>query len=154
MARYVLDTGVLVGYLRASPYAEFIEKQFSPLQPPNICAISIVTVAELRSLAIQFHWGEDRRGKLDSLVRKFPLIDINHDEILDRYAEIDAFSLGRHQSRKLPAGTPARKMGKNDLWIAATASVIRATLLTTDQDFQHLDKEFLHVTYVNPNTKP
>lgn len=32
-------------------------------------------------------------------------------------------------------------MGKNDLWIAATAYVTGATLLTTDADFDHLPTE-------------
>jgi predicted nucleic acid-binding protein len=30
------------------------------------------------------------------------------------------------------------KMGKNDLWIAATTQVIGGVLLTTDGDFDHL----------------
>jgi predicted nucleic acid-binding protein len=34
-------------------------------------------------------------------------------------------------------------MGKNDIWIAATVNVTGATLLTTDQDFDHLDGVFL-----------
>lgn len=29
-------------------------------------------------------------------------------------------------------------MGKNDVWIAATTKVAGATLLTTDNDFDHL----------------
>ena len=29
-------------------------------------------------------------------------------------------------------------MGKNDLWIAATAHASGAVLVTTDQDFEHL----------------
>ncbi len=40
-------------------------------------------------------------------------------------------------------------MGKNDLWIAATASVLNAKLLTTDHDFDHLDSIFLTVVYVD-----
>ncbi len=31
-------------------------------------------------------------------------------------------------------------MSKNDLWIAATAHVSQAVLLSTDNDFAHLDK--------------
>ena len=30
------------------------------------------------------------------------------------------------------------KMGKNDLWIAATTLVVGGVLLTTDADFDHL----------------
>jgi len=35
-------------------------------------------------------------------------------------------------------------MGKNDLWIAATAHVTGATLLTADADFDHLNGAFLN----------
>jgi tRNA(fMet)-specific endonuclease VapC len=41
-------------------------------------------------------------------------------------------------------------MGKNDLWIAATASVLKAILLTTDHDFDHLDKVLVEVVYIDP----
>lgn len=37
-------------------------------------------------------------------------------------------------------------MGKNDLWIAATAFLLEGTLLTTDSDFNHLNNEFLKVS--------
>jgi tRNA(fMet)-specific endonuclease VapC len=36
-------------------------------------------------------------------------------------------------------------MGKNDLWIAATAFVANAELVTMDGDFDHLNDEFLKV---------
>jgi predicted nucleic acid-binding protein len=41
-------------------------------------------------------------------------------------------------------------MGKNDVWIAATASVLEGTLITTDTDFDHLQGEFLDRIYVDP----
>jgi len=34
-------------------------------------------------------------------------------------------------------------MGKNDIWIAATAKVLNVTLLTTDNDFNHLKDKFI-----------
>lgn len=42
-------------------------------------------------------------------------------------------------------------MGKNDLWIAATASVLEATLITTDKDFGHLDTKYLKLVLVDLN---
>jgi predicted nuclease of predicted toxin-antitoxin system len=54
-------------------------------------------------------------------------IDIHEREILYAYAEID------HWSR-----TKGIRMGKNDLWIAATAKAASMTILTTDKDFDHL----------------
>ncbi len=77
------------------------------------------------------------------------MVDINSEQIIQRYAEIDAYSLSKDRKRPLPAGQTARVMGKNDLWIAATTSVLKATLVTTDHDFDHLDGVFLTVTYID-----
>ena len=46
------------------------------------------------------------------------------------------------------SGFTSRNMGKNDLWIAATASVLKTKLLTADADFDHLDAVFLEVERV------
>jgi len=80
---------------------------------------------------------------LEELIKRFvPLFDLTED-IVDRYAEIDAFSQGRLPGRRLDCS--ARNMGKNDLWIAAVASTLNATLITTDSDFDHLNNRFLNV---------
>ena len=34
-------------------------------------------------------------------------------------------------------------MGKNDIWIAATAHILNLTLVTTDHDFDHLEDIFI-----------
>jgi predicted nucleic acid-binding protein len=154
MTRYILDTGVLLGYLRGSPYAAYIDQHYSPFKLPNIAAISIVTNGELRSLALQLHWGAKKQQDLKDLLRKVPHVDINYDPILQSYAEIDAFSQGKLILKSLPVGMSARNMGKNDIWIAATASVLNATLLTTDEDFDHLNGVFLTVIVIDPKTKP
>lgn len=36
-------------------------------------------------------------------------------------------------------------MGKNDIWIAATALVAKAELLTIDNDFDHLNGKYIKV---------
>jgi predicted nucleic acid-binding protein len=113
-----------------------------------------VTNAELRSLALQLYWGAKKEQDMHILLRKVPRIDISQEAILQRYAEIDAFSQGKDPIRSLPTGMTARNMGKNDLWIAATASAQSATLITTDKDFDHLNGVFFSVTYVDPKIKP
>ena len=72
-------------------------------------------------------------------LRPFP---IDNDEMTSIYADIDAFSKGQHPKIPLPASTYSRKMGKNDLWIAATATLFNATLLKSDNDFLHLSPRF------------
>jgi tRNA(fMet)-specific endonuclease VapC len=65
--------------------------------------------------------------------------------LMDAYADIDAYSQGKHRLYPLPAGFSARNMGKNDLWIAATAFLLDIKLLTTDHDFDHLHPHFMEV---------
>ena len=69
-------------------------------------------------------------------------IGINFAEIIDRYGDIDAFSQGKLTNSNVKF--TARNMGKNDLWIAATSSVYDLVLVTTDKDFNHLDKAYLY----------
>lgn len=40
-------------------------------------------------------------------------------------------------------------MGKNDLWISATASVLNLTLLTTDDDSNHLENDFIQLKNID-----
>jgi tRNA(fMet)-specific endonuclease VapC len=39
-------------------------------------------------------------------------------------------------------------MGKNDLWIAATASVTNSRLISSDKDFNHLNGEYLDLLLI------
>lgn len=57
------------------------------------------------------------------------------------YILIDAWTHERSiaSPRNAPPPKPARSMGKNDLWIAATAHASDAILPTTDIDFNHFD---------------
>jgi len=149
MQKFVLDTGVILGYIRAAGYADYIEKKYAPFTPPNIPLISVVSKGEIYSLAKQFGWGGGKLKTLDELLRKLPTVDISHDQIIQRYSEIDAFSLGKDKARPLRSGQTARIMGKNDLWIAATASVLNAALVAIDHDFDHLSSVFLDVIYID-----
>jgi tRNA(fMet)-specific endonuclease VapC len=78
------------------------------------------------------------------LRQEFLIIPVDSDELYELYeiyAEIDAFSQGK--SNKYNANFSARNMGKNDLWIAATAALLNAKLLTMDKDFTHLNEVFV-----------
>jgi predicted nucleic acid-binding protein len=85
------------------------------------------------SLARQFAWGTGKVDRLKELLDQIVWVDINHPQILDAYAEID--------NACIAAG---RKLGENDAWIAATAKVSGATLLTTDRDFDPLQGAYLN----------
>lgn len=105
--------------------------------PPMDSFLSIVVVGELKAFALKRHWGLLKRQKLDLLLATMPIIDLD-TRITDAYATVDAYSQGLLQDDSLPPGVSARNMGKNDLWIAATALVFDMELQTTDNDFDHL----------------
>jgi len=145
MNRFVLDTNVCLAYIRGNKLYQVIDTEHKLNDKDSTVIISVVTKAELFSLGIQNSWGHKKFEILDGLLRKLLIIDINENDtaLIDAYMNIDAFSQGRLMSK--PLGMSARNMGKNDLWIAATAHVAKATLITTDGDFDHLHNVFATV---------
>ncbi|MFN7117295.1 MAG: PIN domain-containing protein [Saprospiraceae bacterium] len=140
---YVLDTNILLFYLRDSHTKAFIDQQYNPFSASNNPIISIVTVGEIKSIARQNQWGGKRLQAVEDLLGSCIITDIKYEPILEKYAEIDAFSQGRIRAE--PLGRSARNMGKNDLWIAATTVVANAQLLTSDHDFDHLHQKYFEV---------
>jgi len=148
---YLLDTGILVGYVRDADYTKYIDEHHQPRAGDNIALVSIVSHGEIFSCAYQFGWGSKKRDRLKRILQKFSAQSINHQDIIDRYAEIDAFSKGKLPDESLSHGMSSITMGKNDIWIAATASIIDATLLTTDTDFDHVHGVYLDRVYFDPD---
>jgi tRNA(fMet)-specific endonuclease VapC len=104
-------------------------------------------LGELDALSKKLQHGRKRRQRILKYTDELFTIDINTKKIIEKYGDIHAYSQGK--LRNNPLGTSARNMGKNDLWIAATASVYDLTLLTTDKDFDRLNGVFLDVIYVD-----
>ena len=142
--RYLLDTNILLHYLRESDLSLLIDQQYNPLDS-NIheAILCVVSVGEIRAISKINQWGKKKLDKIELLCEELLITDINTEDLIERYAEIDAFSQGKLKDR--PLSISARNMGKNDLWIAATASILNATLLTTDLDFNHLHNVFLNL---------
>lgn len=143
--RYILDTNILVNRIRKSSFFYQLSDFYKFKSTDNQVFASIVSMGEILSLSIQLGWGKKRVGELEELFKEINFISIHQREIIDTYAEIDAYSQGKHPTLKLP--TTARNMGKNDLWIAATAHVLQANLVTTDKDFDHLHQVFFDVIH-------
>ncbi len=135
----VLDTNILVHYVRDDATWETVRTDFRLLIVEPTPVISIVTVGELRSLARQWKWGEGKLDRMEFALGYFLVLPVESADLVDIYAEIDS----HFQIR-------GRKMGKNDLWIATTTVSLGATLLTTDRDFDELDPVFLKRDWVSP----
>lgn len=147
--RYILDTNVLLSYLRADKLYDYVERHYAPFSLPNQSFLSIVTVGEISSFSLRNQWGTNRMLRMTTALHEFFVLDIKADDITQRYAEIQAYSQGKLKGKPLPYGVSARNMGDNDMWIAATASVTNTPLLTTDKDFLHLDSIFLELCWID-----
>lgn len=146
---YLLNTNIVLAYLKKLPLSAFLDDRYGLFSDSANPFISAVTVGELWSISQQNGWGQKRKDILVETLRQLTILDINIEPIIQEYAFIDAFSQNRLINR--PLGTSARNMGKNDLWIAATTSILDARLITTDKDFDHLHGQFVDVIWVNPD---
>lgn len=138
---YLLDTNILIRHVRRDELAQNLEQQYGLLVTEMIPLISAVSVAEVRSFARRREWGEPRMTQLRFLLTMFRRVEIQSAGIEDAYVTLDVYS-----------HSVGVTMGKNDLWIAATALVSGATLLTTDQDFDHLAGTFLDRRWIDSLT--
>jgi len=135
MRKFVLDNNIILAYIRQSGPFMKAESILQLASDDAQLIISVVTIGEIRVLSQRNGWGQKKVEMLNRFFEETLLvvdISIGAPELLDAYVDIDVSSTNS-----------GRKMSKNDLWIAATAKVTNATLVTTDGDFDHLNG--LHV---------
>lgn len=131
---YLLDTNILIHIIRDDLTGQRIKATYAPYTrdpKPLICSVSD---GELRSLSLQFLWGKQKLDKMEFALDYFGRVPIEQPEVMKTYAIIDSHSRSK-----------GIKMGKNDLWIAATTLITDSRLLTTNTDFDHLDPAFIFV---------
>lgn len=139
---YLLDTNILVHLIRGDETGKRVDERFGLRENLLVCAILVVTVGEMLSLAQRREWGANKMQALEKLLGRLLQIDLGDRNILEAYAAIDNFSRDRTYD-----------MGKNDIWIAATAKATGYTLLTNDKGFQHLHDIQIKCIYVDPDKK-
>ena len=135
----LLDTNLLVHNIRQDELWQTVEARYGLVDAPTAPSISIVTDGEIRGLALQFGWGIAKQQRMEELLDYYVVVPLPFLNIVEVYTEIDDYSR-RH----------GITMGKNDLWIAATAAITGARLLTTDKDFDPLHGVFLERDWLNP----
>ena len=136
---YLIDTNILVIYVRDTDLTRRLEENLRLLTGRNNLVISVVSIGEIKSIAKQNKWGE--------ILNQFLIADINVEDIIESYSEIDTYSQGKLEGKA--ASFTSRNMGKNDLWIAATASTLNLELITTDKDFDHLNEDYLQLKRID-----
>lgn len=142
MRYFVLDTNFILLYLRdASTALNEVVTLYRLEENDAALIVSVVSIAEIDSLARRRNWGQQRLNALNNFKRRLIIIDINAEDqrLIQTYVDLDVFSIAN-----------GRQMGKNDLWIAATAFVTSATLVTSDGDFDHLTTQ-LQIVKIPPS---
>jgi len=127
---YFLVTSVILHLVRGKALGQRIQQTYDLIHCQPRPLVSVVSLAEARVLAEAGSWGAAKRQALDTAFRSLTIGNINHPSVIDAYVQLDLYA------RTHPQG--ARAMGKNDLWIAATAVAAQAVLLCTDKDFAFL----------------
>ncbi len=124
----VLDTNVLIHLGRYSRTGKWI---LDTILRPRVTApiVSVVSVAEARVFAEVNNWPLSKNETLRKVLGQCIVRDVPRDDVslLDAYRAID-----------LASRAQGRKMGKNDIWIAAECRRMGAVLFTSDGDFDHL----------------
>ncbi|MCR8561932.1 type II toxin-antitoxin system VapC family toxin [Mucilaginibacter sp. BJC16-A38] len=142
----LFDTNILI-FLTKNLRSKQISKALNP-ENQNVY-ISVVTVAELKSIALQNNWGSTKSQILHELLEDMTIIEVN-ESLINIYAEIDAFSQCKSLAYPSRTFSTPRNMGKNDLWIASTVALLGLKLVTTDNDFNHLHQVFIEVQNIKP----
>jgi tRNA(fMet)-specific endonuclease VapC len=141
----IFDTNIILGIVRSNRTNKLLEI----LNPENKQIFSsVITEAEIRSIAIQNRWGKERLEKLEIFLDLFTFTEVTK-QLITTYVEIDTFSQRKNPNFSTYTFDTPRNMGKNDLWIASTATLLGLELVTTDADFAHLHNVFLEVRQIN-----
>jgi tRNA(fMet)-specific endonuclease VapC len=125
----IVDTDVVSYIYKKDTRAD----KYEPHLTDAMTSISFMTLAELERWATTRHWGHKRRAEMLTVVLgRFAVIDSNH-ALCRQWAEVSE---------------AARRVGRiirpNDAWIAATALLYNAELVTQRVRFQFFARASNH----------
>ncbi len=149
MRKLLLDTSVILHYMRGDSTFQKIEEEHNLLTDPScIILISAISIGEIEGFFLRRGYGPKQTDRWKYLLEESITlsIDAKDDGLMKAFAEIQAYSQNNHPS--LNPGK-SRTIGQNDLWIAATAHAVGATLMTKDSDFEHFSEVFFKVIKID-----
>ncbi len=147
MNKVAIDTNIAIFLIRNKKFRQYFEQKYP--QSSTKFLLCFATETESKSFSFRKSWGEYKCEDLKDLFKIMEPIRYINDEMIQAYTEIEAYTLCQHPTRPKPDGQTAHRMGKNDLWIAATTAVYAQRLITTDKDFLQLDGVFFAVDYID-----
>ena len=144
----LLDTNIFI-FISRYPKLKLLSTAINPNN--RKLYVSVVTIAELRSIALQNNWAKEKWDFIQPIIDECYQVEATQT-LVNSYSQIDAYSQRRNPSFQEYGFATPRNMGKNDLWIASTAALLGLTLVTTDKDFDHLHQVFMEVRRISSET--
>ncbi len=114
----VIDTDVISYLFKSHPIAF----QYLPDLTGRIPMISFMTLAELDRWVLEARWGEARRNRLREYLEPFVVLPYDRD-LCTKWAEVT-----------VAAQASGRRIDCADAWIAATALITGAPLITHNRN--------------------
>ncbi len=139
---YLLDTNIIFHWSASTALGEHVRRFYHLDDPAVRPMVSIVTHAESYALATFLRWERDRIEILAEVLNTLLPVEINQPEVFDCY--IDLYQIARK------CGQDKDEKNQNDLWIASCAIASKATLITTDKDFDVFPESTLAKCWINP----
>ncbi len=133
----VLDTSVVVDVARNNRSGQAILETYSLKSRADRPLISVITTGEMLGIAKSQSWTSDKAKVLHELLSEFVKLELT-PEVVEAYSDLVA--LCRQQNHTMGQ--------QNDMWIASTAKVTGAVLLTGDAGFNWLNPHFIRVEYI------
>ena len=125
-ARLVVDTDVASFVFKWHP--DFAPRYVAIIRGPEL-VISFMSVAEMRQGALDANWGPRKCDVLEAYMADFSVL--HSDSLL-----CSVWAQVRNESAR-----KGRAISSADAWIAATALVLSAPLVTNNpKDYRHLDR--------------
>jgi tRNA(fMet)-specific endonuclease VapC len=144
MKKFVLDTGIILHYVRQSGLSQKIESELNLLSQKVVPVVASVSIGEIEGFVQRGQWGDMKIKRLKNLISKIVVIDITaeDEQLMKSYA-----TLWNYSKNNLPGNKLGKSIGigQNDVWIAALAKTANAELVTIDGDFEHLNNKWLTV---------
>ena len=107
---FLLDTNVFITYSKHRQIYQRIVDELKLFHSSNRVITSYVTLVEINSIIHTFKIGDSRRTQISELLDRTTIVDISYEAILHQYEQIDAYSLGKHNTLEL--NTPPSEWGK------------------------------------------
>ena len=149
MKKVLLDTSLILHYMRGDATFRKVEEEHHLLTDPgSIILLSAISIGEIEGFFLRKNYGEKQTQRWRKLLEKSIILSIDgrDEKLMQAYAEIQAYCQNNHPTLN---AEKSKTIGQNDMWIAATASVVNALLFTKDKDFVHLKEVFIDLVKID-----